>query len=87
MSQDLCRFLPSYSALGRPLVNLMLYGPSQRFVALEGLTWQGAIYACICLVVGVYLALPLLGAIGGQLVALRVEWALAIRARLATLRA
>lgn len=84
--QDLCRFTPDYSALWRPLVNFARYGPSQRFVAVEGLTWQGALYAGICLIVGAYLALPLLGAIRTQLGALRSRWAPTIRERLAALR-
>ena len=66
ITQDICRFNPSYSALWRPFVNLFQYGPSQRFVAVEGLTRQGALYALISVAIGVYLALPLLHAIARQ---------------------
>ena len=66
ITQDVCRFNPFYSALWRPFVNLFQYGPSQHFVAVEGLTSQSELYALISIAIGVYLALPLLHAIARQ---------------------
>ncbi len=86
ITQDICRFNPSYSALWRPFVNLFQYGPSQRFVTVEGLTTSGMIYALIAAVIGAYLALPLLRTIREQLRALLNAWAPTARKRLATLR-
>ena len=86
ITQDICRFNPSYSALWRPFVNLFQYGPSQRFMEVEGLTTSGMIYAVIAAVIGAYLALPLLGTIREQRRALLSEWAPIARKRLATLR-
>ena len=53
---------------------------------VEGLTTSGMIYALIAVVIGAYLALPLLGTIREQLRALLSEWAPIARKRLATLR-
>ena len=67
-------------------MNLFQYGPSQRFVTVEGLTTSGMIYALIAAVIGAYLALPLLRTIREQLRALLNAWAPTARKRLATLR-
>jgi hypothetical protein len=84
--QDTCRFIPSYSALWRPVVNLYQYGPSPHFMAVEGLQPTGIIYAVIAIAIAAYLALPLLRAIYEQARALLVEWAPIARKRLAALR-
>jgi hypothetical protein len=86
ITQDACRFDLTYSALWRPLLNLFQYGPGPRFMAVEGLTTNGILYALIATAIGVYLSLPLLRTIASQLRALLNEWAPIARKRLARLR-
>ena len=59
-------FTPEYSALWRPLVNASLYGLGARFARVEALTPGAVAFGVYALVVGVYLALPLLRAIWAQ---------------------
>jgi hypothetical protein len=84
--QSLCRFDPLYSALWRPVVNFVTYGPTAQFWAVEKLTPWGMAYAVISLAIGAYLATPLLSAIARQTRALLAKRAPAVRERLASLR-
>ena len=81
-----CHFTPDYSALWRPLVNLYLVGLGPRFASIYALTPGAVAFGVYALLVGVYLSLPLLGAIWAQLRAALGAWASRIAAMRTDLR-
>ncbi len=69
-----CHFTPDYSALWRPLVNAYLFGLGPRFSRVEALTPGAVAFGCYALMVGAYLALPLLRTIATQTRATLASW-------------
>ena len=70
-----CHFAPDYSALWRPLVNLYLFGLGPRFARVEALSPGTVMFGVYALLVGVYLALPLMRVIWAQSRAGIAAWA------------
>jgi hypothetical protein len=81
--ESYCHYSPDYSALWRPLVNLYLFGPTSRFIAVEQIQTGPAVYGAYIAAVCAYLAIPLLRALWGQAraaIAAHVSWLLSPRA-------
>ncbi len=65
-----CQYTLEFSALWRPLVNLTLYGPGETFARIEYFLPRATLFLICAPLAGLYIASPLLRAIGGQIRAL-----------------
>jgi hypothetical protein len=68
--ESYCHYSPDYSALWRPMMNVYLFGLTPRFAAVEELQPGTLAYGALIALVSLYLAIPLLRTIAGQMRAL-----------------
>lgn len=61
-----CQYTLEFSALWRPLVNLIIYGPGATFARIEDFLPRATLFLVLAPLAGLYIAAPLLRAIAAQ---------------------